>query len=108
MRGARFCLTLITQEGEIAFAATDHLFQQETQNPGAYKTSCLLPGGLLNRRNYVVNIQCDIPGERFVLPEAEYLGFTVSAAGNQASNFPEHWHGVVCPRVEWKVEPIGK
>jgi lipopolysaccharide transport system ATP-binding protein len=106
MRGARFCLTLLTQEGEVAFSATDHMFQQETQNPGVYKTTCFLPGGLLNRRQYVVHLQCDIPGERYVLPAAEYLSFTVSGIGNQSSTFPEPWPGVVCPRVSWKVEEL--
>jgi lipopolysaccharide transport system ATP-binding protein len=108
LRGARFCLNLITQEGELAFSATDHLFQEETQLPGTYKTTCYVPGGLLNRRNYVVNIQCDIPGERYVLPGAEYLSFNVVGVGNQSSTFPEPWPGVVCPRVEWKVQPVVK
>ena len=108
LRGARFCLMLTTQEGELAFTATDHLFQQETQLPGTYRTVCHIPGGLLNRRNYVVNVQCDVPGERFVLPGADYLNFSVGGIGNQSSNFPEPWPGVVCPRVEWKVEPVDK
>ena len=108
LRGARFCLMLITQEGELAFTATDHLFQQETQLPGSYKTVCHIPGGLLNRRNYVVNVQCDVPGERYVLPAADYLNFNVGGIGNQSSHFPESWPGVVCPRVEWKVEPVEK
>jgi lipopolysaccharide transport system ATP-binding protein len=104
LRGARFTVTLVTQEGEVAFMATDHLFQQETQMPGSYKSSCLIPGGLLNRRNYLVNVQCDIPGERYVLPGTEYLGFNVSGVGNQSSTFPEPWAGVVCPKIDWKVE----
>ncbi len=106
LRGARFCLTLFTQEGEVAFMATDHLFQKETQQPGVYETVCTIPGGLLNRRNYVVALQCDIPGERYVLPSAEYLSFTVAGAGNQSSNFPEPWPGALCPRIEWKVKAL--
>ena len=70
--------------------------------------SRLPAGGLLNRRNYQVNLQCDIPCERYLLPAAEYLTFTVSGAGNQASNFPEPWPGVVCPKLEWKVEELGR
>jgi lipopolysaccharide transport system ATP-binding protein len=108
VRGARFCLTLLTQEGEAAFTATDHLFQQETQMPGIYKSVCFIPGGLLNLRNYAVKVQCDIPGERYILPGAEYLSFNVGGIGNQSSTFPEPWPGVVCPRVEWKVEPVEK
>ena len=76
--------------------------------PGSYKTVCHIPGGLLNRRNYVVNVQCDVPGERYVLPAADYLNFNVGGVGNQSSHFPESWPGVVCPRVEWKVEPVEK
>ncbi|MGC3988618.1 MAG: ABC transporter ATP-binding protein [Chthoniobacteraceae bacterium] len=106
LRGARNSLTLLTQEGEVAFCATDHLFQQETQNPGAYRIVCHIPGGLLNRRNYIVSLQCDIPGERYVMPIREYLSFTVSGAGNQSSNFPENWPGIVCPKIEWNVEQL--
>ena len=106
MRGARFSITLLTQEGEVAFSATDHLFQDESQNPGTYKTTCFIPGGLLNRRNYVVNVQCDIPGERYVLPGTEYLSFNVGGVGNQSSHFPEPWPGVVCPKIAWKVEAV--
>ncbi|MGV3533759.1 MAG: ABC transporter ATP-binding protein [Chthoniobacteraceae bacterium] len=108
LRGARFCLSLFTQEGELAFMATDHLFQNDTQAPGLYETTCVIPGGLLNRRNYLVAVQCDIPGERYVLPAKEHISFTVAGAGNQASTFPEPWPGVVCPRIEWKVKTLGE
>ena len=106
MRGARFRVTLTTQEGEIAFAATDHLFQSEALDPGVYRSVCHIPGGLLNRRNYLVALQCDIPGERYVIPPAEHLSFTVSGAGNQSSHFPETWPGVLCPKIEWTVERL--
>jgi len=105
LRGARFSVILLTQEGEIAFAATDHLFQSETQLPGYYKTTCFVPGGLFNRRSYVVQVQCDIPGERTVFNHG-CLSFNVAGAGNQSSNFPETWPGVLCPRIEWKVEEM--
>lgn len=106
IRGLRFHLVLQTQEGELAFAATDHLYQQEVQFPGHYKTTGTIPGRLLNRRNYVISIGCSIPGERWLFPETECLSFTVSGAGNQASHFPETWPGAVCPAIEWKVEVI--
>jgi lipopolysaccharide transport system ATP-binding protein len=104
IRGLRFNLLLQTQEGELAFAATDHLYQQELQMPGLYKTSGTIPGRLLNRRTYVMAIGCGIPGERWLFPERECLSFTVSGAGNQASHFPETWPGAVCPAMTWKVE----
>jgi lipopolysaccharide transport system ATP-binding protein len=106
LRGARFCMLLLTQEGELAFAATDHSSQPETLQPGSYKTSCVIPGGLLNRRRYIVNLECEIPGERPIIPPAEYLSFMVDGVSNHNSTYPEPWPGVVCPRVDWKVEAL--
>ena len=106
LRGARIQIQIGTQEGEIAFQGTDHHYQAELLEPGRYQSICTLPGGLLNRRRYTVSVQCDIPGERYVLPMAEYLTFDVSGAGNQASSFPEPWPGVVCPRAEWRVRQV--
>jgi len=108
LRGARFLVTFLTQEGEIAFTATDHLFQSESQLPGLYKTTCFIPGGLFNRRNYIVQVQCDIPGERTVFADVDCLSFNISGAGNQSSNFPESWPGVLCPRIAWKVEEMAR
>ena len=106
LRGARFKLSVMTQEGEIAFVATDHVFQPETQAPGVYRTVCTIPGKLLNRRNYVLGISCDVPGERVLIAQGEYLGFTISGAGNQSSHYPEAWPGAVCPRIDWNVEKL--
>lgn len=106
LRGARFIVTFLTQEGEIAFCATDHLFQSETQLPGSYKTTCFIPGGIFNRRSYFVQVVCDIPGERIIIEDHDCMSFTVVGAGNQSSNFPESWPGVVCPKIEWKVEIV--
>ena len=104
LRGNRFHLLLQTQEGELAFAATDHLYQDEQQNPGHYVTACIIPGRLLNRRTYVIAVGCGVPGERWILNESEYLSFSVAGAGNQASHFPEKWPGTLCPAIEWTVE----
>ena len=106
LSGARFRLSVLTQDGELAFVATDHLFQPETQPPGTYRTICTIPGGLLNRRNYILGLSSEIPGERTLIAPAEYLNFTISGAGNQASNYPEAWPGAVCPRIDWTVEAI--
>ena len=110
IQGMRFHVSLTTQEGEIAFVATDHLFQPESQDPGRYTTAGTIPGRLLNRRAYTVHVGCSIPGERWLVAEQDCLSLTISGAGNQASHFPESWPGVVCPVVEWSVtkmpEPV--
>ena len=103
LRDLRFRVQFTTQEGELAFQATDHAFQHETHEAGLYKTICKIPGGLLNRRMYSLGIQADIAGLRYLLHMTEFVSFIVSGAGNQSSHFPEAWPGVVCPKVNWEV-----
>ena len=108
VRGMRFDVQFTTQEGEVAFVATDHQFQHALREPGCYQTTCIVPGGLLNRRGYAVGVCCDIPGERFLLHMRNHLSLLVSGAGNQSSNFPEQWPGVVCPRVHWNLRTLSE
>ena len=107
IRGSRFHAMLHTTEGDLAFLATDHLQQPEFLDPGDYRTRFILPGGLLNRRGYILSCGCDVPGERLIFPITEFLAFSVCGAGNQLSLYPEPWPGVVCPRIEAQVERIG-
>jgi lipopolysaccharide transport system ATP-binding protein len=104
LRGVRTRLQISTQEGEQAFVSTDHLSRDAEQAPGRYRTSCVIPGGLLNRRMYLVGISFEIPGIRVLLPLKEHLGFMVSGGGNQGSTYSEAWPGVVCPILEWKTD----
>ena len=84
--------------------ATDHNYRREEEDPGMYRSTCIIPEGLLNRRKYIIGIDCDVPSVSVLMPFKEYLSFTVFGGGNQASYFPEEWPGVVCPRFDWKVE----
>jgi lipopolysaccharide transport system ATP-binding protein len=106
LRGARFEIFVHTSEGEHAFTATDHLRQTEMLEPGSYRTVFTIPGGLLNRRGYVVSVCGDVPGERYIVSEQEHLTFVVGGAGNQLSLFPEQWPGVLCPRIDCQVERL--
>jgi len=106
LRGFRWNLYVLTQEGEVAFLTTDHMLRSEMEGPGIYKSVCTIRGGLLNRRRYVISVSCDIPGVKILIPRREYLSFAVVGGGNQASIFPEEWPGVVCPQLEWQVEKV--
>jgi lipopolysaccharide transport system ATP-binding protein len=103
LRDLRFRIQLTTQEGELAFQSTDHNFQREHHEPGLYRTTCRVPGGLLNRRMYALGVQADLAGVRYLMHMTEFINFLVSGAGNQSSHFPEAWPGVVCPKMEWTI-----
>lgn len=106
LRGIRFHLSFFTQDGALAFMATDHIYRGEIQQPGRFKTVCTVPGKLLNRRIYVIGVACSIPGQRWLIAEGQYLSLEVTGAGNQGSHFPERWPGAVCPQTEWHVMEV--
>jgi lipopolysaccharide transport system ATP-binding protein len=106
LRGTRFVMGVYTPEGEVAFQTTDHRYRPTTDVPGRYRSSAIIPARFLNRRNYVIVVSFDIPGLRVILPPMEHLSFTVTGAGYQGSDFPEPWAGVVCPQIDWLIEPL--
>jgi lipopolysaccharide transport system ATP-binding protein len=106
LRGARTILRISTQDGEQAFVSTDHFGRDPEQAPGRYRTVCTIPGGLLNRRMYLVGVGFEIPDIGSLVPRQEHLAFTVAGGGNHGSVYPEAWPGVVCPILEWRTEAI--
>jgi lipopolysaccharide transport system ATP-binding protein len=104
IRGLRAVLLVSTQDGEVAFQSTDHSTREADLPPGRYRTSCVIPGGLLNGRVYVVELGFDVPSVQQVAPRRPYVTFAVSAAGNQTTAEP--WPGVVCPTLDWATRPV--
>jgi lipopolysaccharide transport system ATP-binding protein len=104
LRGARTVLRVSTQEGDVAFQSTDHEARDVEQRPGRYTTRCLIPGALLNRRMYVVEIAFELPFGGVLAPCRPYVSFVVSGGGNHGSTFPEPWPGAVCPSLRWTTE----
>ena len=106
LNGMRMGFHLLTQEGEIAFVTTDHIFQPGHLQPGFYKSKCTIPGGLLNARSYIVKIGAGIPGERVLLYPREFLNFTIEGNSNHGSFYTEKWPGVLCPKLHWQVSRL--
>ena len=50
---------------------------------------------------YVLGVQADLAGVRYIMHMTEFINFLVSGAGNQSSHFPEAWPGVLCPKMNW-------
>ncbi len=102
LRGARTVIALVTSEGEVAFQSTDQQTRDAEQRPGRYRTSCTIPGALLNGRMYVVEIGFDVPSGRMLAPTRPYLSFVVAGA---ADNGAALWPGIVNPQLRWATEP---
>jgi len=107
IRGMRLILQLKTQEGVVAFSSTDHKGREvATLGPGTYTARCVIPGGLLNQRKYLVRVHAGIPGVKVLIPGREFLSFVIVGSGTHGSHFEENWPGVVAPVLSWKTDQL--
>ena len=109
LSGERFAFQLLTPSGEVAFTATDHSARNGVvRQPGNYETTCTIPGGLLNKGIYYLRFWAGIPGRGQYLVEPLDIGsFSVVGIGNQGTTFEaDNWIGVVCPKLEWRIESL--
>jgi lipopolysaccharide transport system ATP-binding protein len=104
VRNGRMTISVFTTEGDLAFVMTDHAMHEPTISEGEYSSHFTIPAGMLNRRAYSMSPSSDAPGLRNLMGYGPHLPFTIGGSGNHHSQFPERWPGVVCPKVDTKVE----
>ena len=106
--GERFVFSLATAMGELAFTTTDHQHRASFKSrPGRFRTTCKVPGGLLNKGKYLIRVWAGIPGYKQLIPPFDVGSFVVGGIGNQGTTFEsDTWPGVVCPKLEWRIEEI--
>jgi lipopolysaccharide transport system ATP-binding protein len=105
--GLRIVMQVTTRTGEVAFLTTDHGDHPRSSGPGSYRSSCQIPGGLLNRTSYVIHVAADVPGREILAAIQPTVSFSVGGEGNHNSSYPEPWPGVVCPAISWEVDELG-
>ena len=107
--GERFTFQLMTAAGEVAFTTTDHQKRAGVKSPaGQYRTTCVIPGCLLNRGRYSISIGASIPGQKQLITPLDVGSFVVEGIGNQGTTYlPDNWPGAVCPKLEWRIEAVG-
>jgi lipopolysaccharide transport system ATP-binding protein len=102
----RLLLAVMTTDGETAFVTSDQSIRDaEGDEPGAYVSRCTIPGGLLNRRAYMLRVSITATDHQSLVPPTDFGPFFVDGPGNDGSNNSPTWAGVVCPRIEWKHMP---
>jgi lipopolysaccharide transport system ATP-binding protein len=105
----RIGLRFVTSDGTIAFTtsdSTDQSYETKQYATGYYKTSCSVPGNLLNEGFYSLTLSADVPFQKILFFEEGAGGFSVEQTGGVHARFPEKWPGVVCPHLKWQTQPI--
>ena len=103
----RIGLQLLRGLGEVAFASTDHRERGGARvGIGRYRSSCEIPGGLLNLGRYGLVVWAGMPGRAILIPPFEAGSIIIEGRGNHGSDYADaqNWPGAVCPRLTWRVE----
>jgi lipopolysaccharide transport system ATP-binding protein len=103
----RIGLQLLRGLGEVAFASTDHRERGGARvEIGRYRSSCEIPGELLNLGRYGLVVWAGTPGREMLIPPSETGSVVIEGRGNHGSDYADaqNWPGVVCPRLTWRVE----
>lgn len=107
IKGMRIILSLLTNQGEVAFSTTNHKLTADMEYAlGDYKVKCTIPADLLNSISYFVRVHVGQPGVKVLISAKEYLGFIVEGSGGHGSSFTEQWPGVVAPKMNWEVNLV--
>ncbi len=105
----RVAVLLMTGDGTEVLSTSDLMDPSagSLRGPGEYCSTCYLPSKLLNRINYVVAVDFDVPCVRSVLPqhhvEFQVTELTVNQLGRTNAPAPS---GVVHPLLNWNVSKL--
>ena len=106
IRGMALLLRLLTLSGEVAFATLDQAARNdEVYPPGRYRSSCVIPANLLNRREYIIRLDANVARNRILLPTTDVGRIVIGEVGGEDTG-SRNWPGVVCPKIDWQITQI--
>jgi len=111
--GLRVGFYMMTTRGEYAFTSFDTddpaLFNAYQVRPaGRYSSRCRIPPNLMNEGRFVLGINASSYRIRRYFQDDRALTFTVDATGTPGTHWPEKRFGPVRPKLDWKIEKLGK
>lgn len=111
--GLRVGIYLMSTRGEYIFTSFDidepERFEEMGARPaGSYISRCTLPADFLNEGRFVVGVNASSYRVRRYFQDEKALTFTVDAIGAPGMQWPEPRMGAVRPRLDWKIEVLGK
>jgi lipopolysaccharide transport system ATP-binding protein len=103
-------LNLLNAHGLMAFE-TASLFDprvayDEGLGPGLYRSTCSIPGDLLNAGGYTVRVVIVRNMREVVVYESEAIGFEVGDSDTYRGGFLGTIQGVLRPKLDWTVRPL--
>lgn len=106
---ARLFLIIRNARGDILFTTSD--YDEAEAAPairmvGKYKSSVVLPAGLLKAGSYFVTFGVDIKNERIVFAADDMLQFDIFESGNDTQAERHKRLGLIAPILRWDTSPL--
>jgi lipopolysaccharide transport system ATP-binding protein len=101
-------IKLSNPTGEIIFYSGDVNLASEkiyVRKPGRYKSTCNIPGYLLNQGNYSISLFGHIPGVKILVNEEPVINFEIAQKENIGGYGKQP--GTIRPLFEWNIEYLG-
>ena len=99
-----------TNDGVLVFgsASWDHFGLEPPRmlQPGSYRYEMAIPPHLLNRGQFVVSLNAQIPGVRFVFKIDRGVAFEVTEIGGAGGAKSSDRAGLVRPLLPWHIAPL--
>jgi lipopolysaccharide transport system ATP-binding protein len=111
--GIRVGVYLLSTRGELVFTSFDtdeaDLYEKyPSRAAGHYVSRCSIPADLLNEGRFVVGVNASSFRVKRYFQDEQALTFTVDATGAPGMQWPEPRLGPIRPRIDWKIEKVGK
>ena len=105
--GSRLVMQVLTLDGLVIFASTNHEKIKDLQLHGYYQIECRIPPNLLKEARYKVRLHAGIPHQEYLLKPKDYLFFEIiSKNPHHGSSVSEAWPGIISPVIDWTIKDI--
>ena len=90
-----------------SFPATDKVWHGKAFPAGLFRTTCVVPGDLLNNGRYTVNLLAVRDQSIVLWRKDSLLTFHVEDSHALRGDWHGEWNGVVRPNLKWETERVG-
>jgi len=111
IQGLRVGIYLLSMRGEFVFTSFDtddpEKFDEfSVRKPGHYISRCTIPGDMLNEGRYALGLNASSYRVKRYFQDERALTFNVDAVGAPGKQWAETRHGLVRPKLDWKIEEV--
>jgi lipopolysaccharide transport system ATP-binding protein len=100
-------VTILTSSNMNSVCITPDPWFSRPYPTGLFRTTCIIPGFLLNAGMYSISVFINVGGASdTIIFQKEILSFTVRETGAMRDEYLGEWLGVIRPRLDWHTDQL--